>query len=79
MDMHADRDYVEGPLADGKTKRMATRVIAGSASKKDFMKEICKSNIGTQIAFKTKASVKALKRGHIVEKKESDDEKNADR
>lgn len=60
------KDYIEGPLADGRTKRMARKVSLGEISKADFMAEISKSDIGSQVAFKTQKAVDSLKMGHIV-------------
>lgn len=78
IDPYADKDYVEGPLADGKARQLAARVRHRQSSKKEFFREISRANIGSQVNFKSLKAVESLKMGHIV-KGDDHDEKLSDR
>lgn len=67
IDIYLDKDYVEGPLADGKARQLAEKVKRGRISQKLFYKEISQANIGSQIVFKTKKAINELKMMHISE------------
>lgn len=72
VDIHIDKDYVEGPLADGKARQLAARVKHGEISKNDFFRQISQANIGGQIVFKSQKAISELKRGHIINGKEDE-------
>lgn len=66
IDIYLDKDYIEGPLADGRARQLAEKAKRGRISQKRFFAEISQANIGSQIVFKTKNAVNELKMMHIT-------------